>query len=120
MYKLAYAIAAGTMLTFGAEAVQAQGDGALVAREFGCFMPGRLSGLPIDLFTDQKTHIVVTPSGNIKVTCHFIIPEGFEPQVAINRAGWPCTTSVGNSLNSKSVATPGGKLNASCQIKGNN
>lgn len=118
MLKIIYTTFAAVSLALISLPAQAQGNGATVVREFGCFLASQDSGLPIDIFTDEKTHSVSTPSGNSVLKCHFVVPEGFEPQSAINRAGFPCGTFLGLTFDSKSVVTPGGKAHLTCQVKG--
>src|SRR3954451_13169686 len=71
------------------------GNGATVIKEFGCFISTNASGLPVDLFTSEKTHSVATPSGNSILKCDFVIPEGFEPNRAIINEGFLCNTFLG-------------------------
>jgi hypothetical protein len=89
-----------------------------VIEEFGCALTAGDSGLLVDLFTDDTTHAVVTPSGNSLLQCHFDIPEGFEPDRTIKNNGFGCSTFLGVTNDSQSIATPGGKAHLRCEVKG--
>jgi hypothetical protein len=96
----------------------ASAEGATVTNDFACALPAAASGLGIDLFTTDPVHSTETPSGNTVLSCHFDIPDGFEPAKAIRNDGFLCNTFLGPTLNSMSVATPGGKATLTCQING--
>lgn len=99
-------------------AALASAEGATVMNEFGCTLLSIDSGLAIDLFTTDPVHSTVTPSGNTVLSCHFDIPDGFEPPRAIRNDGFLCGTFAGVTNNSMSVATPGGTATLTCQING--
>lgn len=100
-------------------AAPSHADGAVVIDEFGCYLPGSASGLSVSLFTTD-THSVITPAGNTVLKCKFEIPDGFEPDKAINNADFLCNTFLGLTNNSKSTASPGGNALLTCQINGSN
>lgn len=117
-----------TALT-GPRAMAADGHGAIVLKDlqspFGCFIEeGLVTSIP--LFTDgvgprQGIHTVATPSGNVKLICNFVIPEGFAPAQAMKATGFECgiflpTGSV-FTANTTALATPGGEAKLECTIK---
>lgn len=103
----------------GVFVVAAPGGGAVVIKEFGCSLPAWASGGPVNLWTNDKTHDVLTPSGNIKLTCHFkfdpVAAGG--PAKAIKAGGYLCNTHWGLTTNSQSIVTPGGTALLVCMIK---
>lgn len=92
------------------------GGGATVITDVECQIIPPDWGGPMTLFTTD-VHIVKTPSGNVKATCHFDIPEGNEPSKAKKFNGFVCQTGWGATTNSQSVVTPGGNINLQCMIK---
>ena len=112
------------LLVSGATTATAQGNGGAVvlnANKDPLECSFEIEGIP-PLFTEENIHIVVTPSGNITLTCHFDIPEGFEPSRPILTAGSSCTfflageTIIDNN-SGKFTATPGGQATFQCQVK---
>ena len=108
----------------------AGGNGATVIGQFGCMLLGADAGLVgVDFLVtaqDNQLAAVITPSGDTMLTCHFDIPAGFEPAKAIKNRGFPCLTfldstslglTLGLTLDSNSVATPGGKAHLTCFVK---
>jgi len=93
-------------------------NGATVISQFGCALLAADSGLRVDVFTvqDTQTQMVITPSGDTMLTCHFDIPAGFEPAKAIKNGGFLCFTLLGFATASNSVATPGGKAHLTCFV----
>lgn len=92
--------------------------GATVVDEFGCYISPLDSGLPIGLYT-TNSHAVVTPSGNTILKCHFDIPDDFRPSSTMRHSGFPCSTYMGVTVDSRSVTTRGGKVMLDCKIVGN-
>ena len=93
-----------------------QGSGAVVDKDFECYLSAGASGLGVDLWTTDMTHDVGTPGGTASLVCHFDIPDGEEPAKAIKNEGFLCGTHSGLTDDSKSVVTPGGKATLRCQI----
>ena len=109
-------ILAVALLVGGSTVAYANGGGATVTKE-GCWvLPGCISGLAIDLFSTDMIR-VETPSGNVVLTCHFDIPEGYEPAKAIKNTGFGCNTCCGVTTDTQCVVTPGGKAMLRCEIK---
>ena len=87
----------------------------------GCFfmMPNSL----VPLFTTDEIHTTATSSGNVRLTCHFNIPEGFEPAKAVKASGFTCGIFLPSetvlTTNTEMVANPGGRATLKCQIKAN-
>ena len=110
-----------TVLVSGGAAVAAgqNGEGAIVlnSKKFPLSCKTFGFGLP-NLFATDNIHIVVTPSGNAHLVCHFVIPEGFAPQRAITAGGFPCTIGPVQTTKSSFTATPGGKATLACLAKG--
>ncbi len=97
----------------------ADDNAATIHRGVGCVVSSSASGLPVFLFTNQMTE-VDTNSGNTVLKCTFDIPAGLEPATAIVNTGFGCGTLAGGTSNTRSVATPGGKVFLTCQINGSN
>ena len=96
--------------------------GATVLNGFGCVIKaGHWSG-DTELST-AKSHQVTTPSGFTQHTCSFDIPKGQEPDKAISIEGFICDiidkngNVVATTTDSRSVSTPGGKVNLTCFIR---
>lgn len=111
---LFFGLLAMAVLTFGFTSIA--GAEATVVDEFGCSLLATDSGLLINLFTDDVTHAVVTPSGNSILQCHFDIPEGFEPDRTMKNNGFLCGTFLGLTTDSQSIANKGGKAHLTCII----
>jgi hypothetical protein len=94
------------------------GNGATVIKDFGCQIIPPDWGGPMTLFTNDH-HIVGTPSGNVKLTCKFDIPEGYEPPTAERYRGFLCSTRFGLTTNSQSIVSPSGNISLQCMIKAN-
>jgi hypothetical protein len=92
--------------------------GATVIQDHGCIISPEASGLPFPLLTKEKTHSVVTPSGNTLLSCHFDIPPGYRPAETMRHSGFLCDTFAGVTTNSTAVTTKGGKVHLTCQING--
>ncbi|MBN1565172.1 MAG: hypothetical protein JXA10_15110 [Anaerolineae bacterium] len=58
---------------------------------------------------------VMTPSGNIKLTCHFTHTQIIEK--ATKSSGFACNTAWGTTYDTKIVATPDGYVNMTCVVK---
>ena len=85
-------------------------------QKVGCFVTRAASGVGVSLATD-KGQRVATPSGAALLECHFDIPAGYEPDRMIRNSGFLCRTYLGNTYNSSTVASPGGKVHLKCQVK---
>jgi hypothetical protein len=100
-------------------------NAAIVLKAFdhpsGCF--GYVPGSLVPLSTTDEIHTTATSSGNMKLTCHFYIPDGFEPATAVKASGFVCgiflPTGTAFTTDSAMVATPGGRATLKCQIKAN-
>jgi len=109
---LAVGAAVGGFLLVGGGAASADpGGGAVVINEFGCgaFLPPAPP-----LFTNDKTHAVITPSGNTTLTCHF---EGPPVAETVNQNDFLCNTFLGLTTNSHFVYTKSGQGTLTCQVK---
>lgn len=94
------------------------GDGATINNDFQCWIPDALTGLGTDIYTDQS-HAVLTPPGNVTLTCNFVVPDGYLPATTLKDEGFACNTSFGLTYDSKYVITKGGQAMLSCKIKAN-
>jgi hypothetical protein len=87
----------------------------------GCFfmMPNSL----VPLSTTDEIHTTATSSGNVRLTCHFNIPEGFEPARAVKASGFLCgiflPSETAFTTNTEMVANPGGRATLKCQVRAN-
>jgi hypothetical protein len=109
-------ILAAALLVGGSTVAYANGGGATIIKDASCCLSAADSGLAIDLFSTDVI-CVETPSGNVVLTCHFDIPEGYEPAKAIKNTGFLCGTCGGCTTDSQCVVTPGGKAVLRCEIK---
>jgi len=115
---IALFIAAFLALTIAILPAQARSM-ATVIKGFECVIVPADSGLPILLFSDDVTREVDTLSGNTILQCHFSIPKGLEPGRTLHHGGFLCGTLLGETMNSRSVTTKGGKVLLTCQVKQN-
>lgn len=97
------------------------GGGATVATELGCVITSADWSGSFALFTTDS-HSVITPSGNSKLTCHFVIPDGEAPDRAMRFQGFDCGTPGGLTTNTWSVSSTQkddvlGTVTLQCQIK---
>ena len=97
-------------------AAPAMALGATSIEEFRCTLPRGVSGLRVDLSTDDRAYAVATPSGETLLQCHFDIPNGYQPDRAFKNEGFRCKTFKGTTFNSSALVTPGGKAHLKCQI----
>jgi hypothetical protein len=109
---LAVSVAVGgsLLLSGGAASAAPGGEGAFVIKGEGC------SGILPNgtfLFTTD-TQIVVTPSGNTKLTCHFDGPSVSE---TVNQKDFLCFAQGQSTFNSHFVYTKSGQGTLTCQIK---
>ncbi len=94
-------------------------DGAIITKDFNCFVtPAAWSG-PITLITSDS-HSTVTPRGNTVLHCNFDIPGGFEPDRAVRINDFTCSTFAGFTTKTHSVSSPGGNVKLTCHINGSN
>ncbi|MFJ5695967.1 hypothetical protein ACIP9X_19235 [Arthrobacter sp. NPDC093125] len=111
---LASGTAVGGSLLVGGNAANAAAaepnQGAFVIKDQSCAGPNPNGGF---LFTND-THIVVTPSGNIKLTCHFDGPPAKE---TVNRRGFLCFALKKPTYDSHFVYTKSGQGTLTCHIK---
>lgn len=91
--------------------------GATSIEEFRCTLPRSVSGLRVDLSSDERAYAVATPSGATLLQCHFDIPDGYRPEREFKNEGFLCKTFRGMTYDSSSLVTPGGKAHLRCQIK---
>jgi hypothetical protein len=89
-----------------------------VNKGFECKLLARDSGLPITIITN-KTHSVVSASGNSTLTCHFTYKGAGLPTKALKVNKFLCGTHAGTTNDSKLVITPSGKITLTCHIKAN-
>ena len=115
--KLLITLLVLSTLLIAVSIAQAEGGGATVIDEFGCqIIPADWSG-DITLFTDD-VHAVLTPSGKISMTCHFVIPVEEMPVEAARFSGFNCGTLWAGTNNSFSVTSPDDmEVMLRCQVK---
>jgi hypothetical protein len=89
-----------------------------VNKGFECKLLARDSGLPVTLITN-KTHSVISSSGNSTLTCHFTYKGAGLPSKALKANKFLCGTYAGTTTDSKLVITPSGKITMTCHIKAN-
>ena len=101
--------------------VSAEGHSAVIDRGGTCILVSTDHGIPgVGTLMTDRSQSIETPSGNKAIRCHFEIPEGFEPERAIRKAGFPCDTLLGETTNSRSIATPKGTVTLICILSGGN
>lgn len=87
----------------------------------GCF--GFVPNSLVPLSTEDEIHATATSSGNVRLTCHFYVPEGFEPATAVKASGFLCgiflPSGTAFTTDSEMRATPGGRAILKCQVKSN-
>jgi hypothetical protein len=102
-----------TMMTLGfTTTVFAKPDnkGAKITRLPWARLPADDSGLAVDLWTYEEALQIETPSGKVILIAHFDIPEEYRPSKAMINSGFLVTTwAAGDSYNTMSVVTPGGR-----------
>jgi hypothetical protein len=106
------------VLVFGvaaAASADGQGEGATVIKGETCTILAADWGGTENL-TAETGMATVTPSGNVNLKCFFDIPAGLEPAEAVRNTGFTCATPEGPTTDSRSVATPGGKVILSCKV----
>jgi hypothetical protein len=85
-----------------------------------CF--GFIPGSDVPLFTTDEIHTTATSSGNVTLTCHFNIPEGFEPTKAVKATGFGCSIFLPDesieASRTRMIADPGGRATLTCQVNG--
>ena len=122
-YTLIALVGAGALGISTAHAVSPNAAIVLKALDHpsGCF--GFVPGSLVPLSTMDEIHTTATSSGNVKLTCHFYIPDGFEPAAAVKATGFDCgiflPTGTAFTTDSKIIASPGGRATLTCQIKAN-
>ena len=77
------------------------------------------------LGTIETTEFILinTPNGYVILMCHFDISKELAPTVAIRNSGFLCEVVPGaapneQTVNSRSIVTPGGKAIMTCTING--
>jgi hypothetical protein len=102
----------------GVLGVNAQ-EGAVVINDHYCFLVDANGDL---FFVGDAGHIVVTPSGNHKISCQTQQPASVaNPSSAVHwdyeSTGFPCYFPDGAvTYNWKAVVTPSGNVNLSCHL----
>jgi hypothetical protein len=97
-------------ISLGARPSEAQEEGAVVIKEFGC--SANLPPAP-SLFTFEQTQSVITPSGRTKLTCHF---EGSPIEETTVQKDFGCNTYLGFTTESYFVYTKSGQGTLTCRI----
>jgi hypothetical protein len=87
-----------------------------VTKGFDCKLLARDSGFPVTLVSN-KTHSVISSSGNSTLTCRFSYSGEGLPTKALKIKNFPCGTYAGMTNNSKVVISPGGQITMTCQVK---
>lgn len=109
--------AAATLATFApTPAFAGSSNAAVITREGGCtgFVPTASGGIGAALISDALQ--VQTKSGIVTMTCHFDIPEGFEPARTTRAVGIACGTFAGFTTDARMTASPGGRALLVCRI----
>jgi hypothetical protein len=108
-FLLTSAVAA-MMLVAAAGSAAAQDGGAVVTRDFGCgifTVPGG-GGIISD-----RSHLVVTPSGNASLVCHGQLPAGAPETISFESVcGLAGGTTTGHN-----VVTRSGEVHLTCHLK---
>jgi hypothetical protein len=125
-------IAAFAVIVAIPSAYAGEGQGAAVLHDlqnpYGCFLSGGLVD-PVPLWTSgigpgQNIHAVGTPSGGVKLTCDFQIPEDYIPTKQVTVSGFLCgiylPTGGAYTTNTSASATPGGQAHLQCTVTPNN
>ena len=102
-----------------------EANAAFIKDNAGCVLAAPDSGLAVGLVTLTELQVTETPGGRVNATCHFNIPEGFEPAAAIENRGFFCVIFtppdiVETTTDSFSVVTPGGRGLLRCQLSDQN
>lgn len=87
------------------------GGGAAVIKDGLCNLGW--GGVP----STDDLQAVMTPSGNVKLTCHFTFDPALAPPKAVKDVGFGCNTPWGPTTNSQRIVTPGGTALLVCMIK---
>ncbi len=123
--KYTLALAGAGILSLSMSAAHADSPNAAVVLKdldypAGCFGFVPVTGTP--LHTADEIHSTITSSGNTQLTCHFNIPQGFEPATAVKATGFSCVillpTGVAFTTDTRMVANPGGRATLKCLLKG--
>jgi hypothetical protein len=93
-----------------------EANGADTITNFECV--SSTNGLGTVLFTTD-TDAVQTPSGNIKMTCRFEVPEAYIPSQPTKNYGYLCGTPYGSTDNSYTIVDTEGNAMMRCMIKAN-
>jgi hypothetical protein len=113
------------ILLLGISAAHADSPNAAVVLKdldhpFGCFAFVPVTFTP--LFTADEIHTTATSNGNVQLTCHFNITEGFEPATAVKTTGFGCgiflPSGAAFTTDTSMVANPGGRATLKCLVKG--
>jgi hypothetical protein len=97
-------------ISLGSRPAEAQDEGAVVIKEFGC--SANLPPAP-SLFTFEQTQTVLTSSGKTKLTCHF---EGGPIEATTVQQDYLCNTFLGLTTESYFVYTKSGQGTLQCFI----
>jgi hypothetical protein len=109
------ALIATSVLAVGASTAYAQ-NAAEVATDQFCKCTTCGNALFTDPLETFDARAVETSAGTVVYQCHFDIPEGFEPAMAIRPESPGCGTPFGLSNKTDIVLTPGGKGKLTCQV----
>lgn len=91
---------------------------ATTVKEFDCIIIPADSGLPVVLYTKDKTKAVEASSGNVNFTCRFNFdPKQYPITNTIKKEGFICGTQFGMTTQTSAVTTPGGQVTLKCKIK---
>jgi hypothetical protein len=116
---LALAVALVTVVSTVPGSLEASSTPATVYSGFGCGLSSALTGLGVNLFTNES-HAVQTPSGNTNFNCQFAIPEGYWPTQTAQYRGFMCSTQSGLTENTFAVVATDGTAMLRCTIRANN
>ena len=118
--QLIFGTVAAALVAAAASPASAAGPGITVIKNVSCFAPSSIAG--VDLTTSDTT-TVVTPSGKLRLTCHFNYPAGQEPLRTLDAAGFLCAIFTGNdqlpppeTVDTRYHASRGGSGTLTCVI----
>lgn len=101
-------------------AAPAFAEGSIIIQDGLCtgFVPAPDGSIETELTTTESQMVQNGPW--VKVTCHFDIPEGSEPDKATHSSGLPCTIPpFGTTTDTRMSASPGGRAVGTCRFKVN-
>lgn len=98
-------------------ATPAFAEGSIVISDGTCtgFVPTTTGGIGAFLF-DGRVH-TVTKGSWTTLSCHLDIPDGLEPPKTTRATGIVCTTTLGETTDTRMQASPGGRAVGTCRLR---